>query len=38
MMYSQIYDITLEGESAITSVLRIPSPDFPVDKLESEVS
>lgn len=35
---SQIYDILLAGENVVKSVVRVPSPDVPVDKLESEVS
>ena len=35
---SQIYDIILAGAEDIKYLLRIPSPDFPVDKLSSEVA
>lgn len=34
----KIYDIVITGEAEIKYIVRIPSPDFPVDKLESEVA
>jgi hypothetical protein len=33
----QVYDIVIAGEEQVISVLRVALPDFPRDKLESEV-
>lgn len=38
LKFSQIYDIILAGAEDIKYILRVPSPDFPVDKLSSEVA
>jgi hypothetical protein len=33
----KVYDVTIPGEDGVTSVVRVARPDFPVEKLKSEV-
>jgi hypothetical protein len=34
---TQVYDVNSEKHTKATNVVRVPSNDFPVEKLESEV-
>jgi len=34
---AQVYDVVVAGENEVKAVARVALPDFPVDKMESEV-